>query len=387
MKNSSSPLLHITTIKDSQSKPSYLVLLGCLLVLLQLVCQQAQNEMFRYQETNTTFSVPVEGIYMNHSWLVWMLVGAWFICCNQRTKSWYTSPLLPIKRFWLHATSIWKWHELVIRIIILEFIMFVPNVAWTMSLKRNIGVTLSIATQQSQCVFVYFFSMAYFCNNQQNQSQPQPQLNRIRTYAPPFAVFACLFGVFLVCMGESSNGSAGNGNVSNYLLLSINPIFIAIFDLIFSKWSTIICRDTEDVMVLMGMMGIACITCMWPGLFLDENNFQLPSPFIENGHLLYGNAFLATIYNFGFMVGLSIMGPLFISIGAVLQLPLSALTDLIFYHRIISLSTCIGGLLIMGGFLVLTFMGKHKNDVDTNNTDHTNAYNDDTNYEGEMKVK
>ena len=87
------------------------------------------------------------------------------------------------------------------------------------------------------------------------------------------------------------------------------------------------------------------------------------------------------------MVGLSIMGPLFISIGAVLQLPLSALTDLIFYHRIISLSTCIGGLLIMGGFLVLTFMGKHKNDVDTNNTDHTNAYNDDTNYEGEMKVK
>ena len=41
----------------------------------------------------------------------------------------------------------------------------------------------------------------------------------------------------------------------------------------------------------------------------------------------------------------------------------------------------------MGGFLVLTFMGKHKNDVDSNNTDHTNAYNDDTNYEGEMKVK
>ena len=344
----------------------YLLPIGCLLVRVQLVCQQAQNELFRYQLENTTFSVPVEGIYMNHGWLVWMFLGAWVFCCYQQTKTWRTSPLEPIRQFWQHATTVVTPIELIVRIIVLEWIMFIPNVAWTMSLKRDISVTLSIATQQSQCVFVYLFSLGCIrCwQQQQQQQQQQHDSSCTRTWSPPLAVICCLMGVIIVTVGQSASGSAGNGNISNYLLLSVNPIFIAGFDLIFSRWSTALCRNTSDVCVLMALMGIACFTTCWPALFLDAESFQLPSPVTENGSLLYGNAALATCFNFGFMVGLSIMGPMFISVGAVLQLPLSALTDIIIFKRKINLATGLGGLLIMAGFLVLTIMGKHENDDD-----------------------
>ena len=236
--------------------------------------------------------------------------------------------------------------------------MFIPNVAWTMSLKNKISVTLSIATQQSQCVFVYLFTLVWFRRRSQRQS------SWFQTFfsPSPFAVFSCLLGVVLVCSGESATGAAGNGDASNYLLLSVNPIFIALFDLVFSRWSAVVCRDTEDVLMLMSMMGIACFVTCWPAMFLEDDVFQLPSPFSENGSLLYGNSALATVYNFGFMVGLSLMGPLFISVGAVLQLPLSALTDLVIYHRTINFVTGIGGLFICSGFVVLTCYAEQHDD-------------------------
>ena len=378
--SNSKPTTTTTTTKRS------MLAFGILLVIIQLVCQQAQNEMFRYQETNTTFSVPVEGIYMNHTWLVWMFLGAWVLCCYKRTNTWRTSPFSSIVRFYTYATTKYTTTQLILRIIALEWIMFVPNVAWTMSVKR-VSVTLSIATQQSQCVFVYIFSLMclqYYrkkMNNKEDQDQNEDSNNNnnnnnnndnnhenndnqsllllLKKWSPPLAVLICLLGVVLVCFGESDSGGAGNGEASNYLLLAINPIFIAIFDLVFSSFSTVVCRDTEDVLCLMGCMGIATCTTCWPALYLDETAFQLPNPFSFDGTLLYGNSALATLFNFSFMVGLNIMGPLFISIGAVLQLPLSAVADLVLYKHSINVMVGLGGVCIMFGFLVLTVLGNH----------------------------
>jgi len=384
-----SPLLpnHATLTSPTTSTKTSLAL-GIVFVVVQLLCQQAQNEMLRFQETNTTFSVPIEIIYMNHSWLLWMFVGAWVVGSSKRTTSCCacrTSPVQPLRRFMQHATTKMPLGLLIARIVALEWLMFLPNVAWAMSVKR-VSVTLSIATQQSQCVFVYLFSLLcfYHCNsanatttssatttttnnnnatttttnNKTNTSTPNKN-SMVKTWSPPFAVFVCLLGIVLVCCGETKGGGAGDGQASNFLLLAINPIFIALFDLVFSAWSSIVCRDTEDVLCLMGCMGIAALTTCWPALFLDDNAFQLPSLFSLEGYLLYGNSLLATLYNVAFMVGISVMGPLFISVGAVLQLPLSALTDLVLYHRTINVEVAFGGLCIMSGFLVLTFLGNH----------------------------
>ena len=264
-----------TTTTTTTTKRSMLAF-GILLVIIQLVCQQAQNEMFRYQETNTTFSVPVEGIYMNHTWLVWMFLGAWVLCCYKRTKTWCTSPINPLQKFIKNALKHCSICELICKIIVLEWIMFVPNVAWTMSVER-VSVTLSIATQQSTCVFVYLFTLCCFKEITQNKKRTSKMI-------PAFAVISCLFGVVLVYFGEEKTGDVGDGKISNYLLLSVNPVFIAVFDLIFTKWSNIICQDVEDIMCLMGFMGIACCTTCWPALLIDDSAFQLPWPRTMNGY-------------------------------------------------------------------------------------------------------
>ena len=121
---------------------------GLGLVAVMLAAQQAQNELLRFQETNTTLTVPVETIYMNHGFLVWMFLFAWALrACRSGGSGGLgalPSPLDPVRRFARHATRTWSRSGLVLRIVLLEWCMFVPNVAWTMGVERVLP-TLSIA--------------------------------------------------------------------------------------------------------------------------------------------------------------------------------------------------------------------------------------------------
>ena len=351
--------------------------LGIVLVAIMITTLQAQNEMLRFQETNATLFVPVETIYMNHGWLVWNFFFAWVLhlCCSQDRR--IVSPLAPVRRFWRNASLKWSPTGAMTRILSLELCQFLPNVAWTLVAKRVLP-TLSIAVQQSSCVFVYAFaltpclrslaggeSLGDKCDSidgHNNNAVKQTKGGRCgylkaQWWSPALAIFACSAGVVIVCFGEAASGAAGDDAASNYVLLLMNPILMGLFDILFAKWTCEVCRDTEDVLVLMGMMGLATWVCCWPALFLDATPFQLPSPWSERGILLYGNAAMATCYNFSFMVGLNVMGPLFVSVGSVLQLPLSAITDLWLHGLAINVSVVIGGALIMFGFTLLSAIG------------------------------
>ena len=326
------------------------LLAGLVLLVIQLACQQAINEFLEFQERHTSLNVPMVTIYMNHSWLLFLFPAAWiFACAGQRKCVGFLQPLL---RFWKGAREKISKTRILLYLLGLSFLYLVPNVAWALSIDR-VSVTLSLAVQQSACIFVYFLE---FCSGKTTK------LGKF-WWMPIVAIFACMAGVVLVCVGQADEGSAGGpkgkGDIRNFLLLAVFPICIAAYDVSFSHVTQKLCRSIDDVLVFISLIGLVNILTCWPviwvaGAFGFEDAFALPMPFTLEGNLFYGGSALATGYNFAFMVGLNFLGPIFISIASILQLPVSAASDLLLHGIGIGPLICIGGVCIAIGFMVLT---------------------------------
>ncbi len=349
------------------------LLAGVLLLLALLVAQQTQMEVLAAQEREVVgLNVPVESIFMNHAWLVFNFAFAWGQA--RRRLGFWPSPLCAVRRFLAGAAAAgWSRWRMAGVFTALAWLYLLPNVTWAAGMKQ-VSVTLSVAIQQCSCVFVYLLSLALACraadadgkapHRQQQQEQQQQQKQQCLTrWGPVAAIVACLAGVLCVSLGEAQEGNAGGGSggqgsLWTWCLLFVFPVVIAWFDVAFSRWSALVCADTESVLVFIGCIGLANLLTCWPALIVCRalgvgEGFVLPSPFSLNGGYLYGNAALATCYNFAFMVGLNLLGPVFISIGSVLQLPVSAVTDLLLHGQAIGALNAVGGVCICAGFVVL----------------------------------
>lgn len=321
--------------------------LGLLFVFGMITSQQVQTEMLQYQEKHTNLSVPVESIWVNHTWMMWYLPFALLLSRWKHGR--WVSPWVWLKDMSARgmSTSLLCRHT-----ICLSLLYLAPNVAWAFSMKQ-VSATLSVATQQSTPVFVYLLSLCF--------------LGQRLRLLPVLAVASCSAGVAFFILGQAQDGVAGGsnggGSLGTYLLLLSFPTLISGYQIFFKQVTSKYCLSAEAVLVFMSLIGVANVLTCWPALLISsavgfEGRAYFPTPWSRDGLFLYGNALLATIYNFCLMMGIYLLGPFYISVGAVTQIPVSAVTDYFLHGNQINWYTIAGGVLIAAGFLTLSIQLK-----------------------------
>lgn len=359
------------------------VVIGLMSVLVQVVSNQAIGELLQYQEKHTSFDQPLLTIWLNHAFLSLNLVLAWAITWWREAREARStsgggsgdgsgggrngsscprppSPCAPIKN--MMRRHGWSYRQLALRATWLTLIYMIPNVAWA-SVVKHVSVTLSVGTQQGSIVFVFLFSVVWM-------------KIKVRT-AAVLATLICSGGVVLFCYGQdhappganvtnsTTNGTSSGRSIvtpsaisaTDFLLLGIFPVTIAIFDVALKSYSKGFDR-LEDIATLIGTLGLANALVLWVLLPLASvcglEVFALPQGGLATG-LFFASAVLATVFNFAFMGGIALTNPLFMAVGGVLQLPVSTVTDMIIHELHINPASLVGGGCILVGFIVLVW--------------------------------
>ena len=187
-----------------------------------------------------------------------------------------------------------------------------------------------------------------------------------------FGVIFCLFGVGLIGFGTND---AQDDNVKN-TWYGIVECLLAMFGFgvmevliaIFGKkyFSNKHDEDEEEeskmnkinsklfMTAIIGFCG--CLT-LWPGLFIlhwtQVEEFELPSTNDEVLSIAVP-AIMDTVYAAAFIVGISVMDPVFMAVAQIFVVPVSFIFDVVFNGLVISVFAVVGSLLILIGFLLTT---------------------------------
>jgi len=129
-----------------------------------------------------------------------------------------------------------------------------------------------------------------------------------------------------------SNATNQNSSVVGYVILLVGEILYALDGVLYSKYRKQNRDTTEDILIFMGMLGAVNTFIFWipliPLHYIGWEIFELPSDYDWLLILLFAVSETFAIA-FGFM-GISYIGPVFMSIGVVLILPIGNITEYIF---------------------------------------------------------
>jgi len=112
--------------------------------------------------------------------------------------------------------------------------------------------------------------------------------------------------------------------------------------------------NEATVSAFLTCIGIWNLLVMWP-VFIILNVTDIEPLILSNMPWTYvvASSVLSLCFNYLINFGIAYQYPLFISLGTVLGIPLSAVVDLVWHHRKFGWEEIVGGLLIIFGFLLL----------------------------------
>ena len=313
------------------------------------------NIVLKNDEEKSHYVQPGLVIFLNHAFMFWNLFIAMYLFAKREKKSFF-SVLCSFEVFQvsLLEASGWTKKEAFRKVAFLAFLYFVPNLFWASSLNY-ISVPVSIAIQQSNCAFVY--ALAW-------------KLGMVvATRRKTAACALCVLGVLLIALGtaKDDHGKANDGDGGNVLLgllfAIVFPVTISFFSIYFKIYSEH-CDTMEKTCMLTASIGIANTVLLFPFIWLQPllglGAVEMPDTPGRFGMLMYF-AVLALGYNFCYMGGIAVLGPLLTSLAVALSLPASIIFDYIFLGSSgMAFVGLLGALMVFGSFVVLIYADKTK---------------------------
>ena len=267
-----------------------------------------ENEALQGGEMRLKFVQPGIIIYVNHSFLLLnFIIGLYLFSKRNNVSLLTTLCSFDLIQESLIDASGWSKMETLKKTTWLAFLYFVPNLFWAASLNY-IPVSISVAMQQSQCGFVYLLGVCW-------NIIPAQRIKSI-------ACVVCIVGVILISIGTVTSADdtsthedakGGDKNVLLGLLFAIVfPTTISFFSIFFKIYSKH-CTTLERTCVLTGAIGVTNTIFIVPFILLQPvlglGPVQFPAT-LDTVILVLYIGILAFLYNFFYMTGISVMGPL-----------------------------------------------------------------------------
>ena len=193
------------------------------------------------------------------------------------------------------------------------------------------------------------------------------------------AVLVSLAGVFAIAFSHSDSSDGGTSSrpfYGNFVVLATTLLY-AVFEVLIKLKGPSENSPTAvaDSCLLLGMMGLANMLLLWPGLFavdaLGVEHFETPSWHVVWMYAL--NGLLDTVFNGMLVAGIALTTPLFITCGTMLAIPCSIVYDSLF-HSYKMTPMAIGGVAaVIVGFVLLNVKCKR-----TNSLHHDGEHHDPT---------
>ena len=174
------------------------------------------------------------------------------------------------------------------------------------------------------------------------------------------AMLIAVCGVGLVSFGtQSSNDADVNVKWYGYVLCVVSTIVCAAQSVSTGYVGSKHFRkhmEIADNFLLMVGMGLFAFLCFWPGMFIlsamGVEELVLPKNFDEMFEVLTICA-MELVFSGGFMTGIALSGPIFMSLGTLSVIPLSFVADVWLHGLQITVSAVIGSILIIFSFVLI----------------------------------
>ena len=334
-------------------KIQWKLILAFLCILGDIACWITRAETI--QEVEESYDKPMFVSYIVHfSYLVFIIIWIVFYYILGNWK---------FKKF---KEGSFSWKYSIFISFVFTLIIFCYNYTWYLSLPRT-EVAANTAIYESAPAFVFIFSI--------------PILGESVNLSKVFSLLISLVGVTLITVFQTNQPSTNNTtlinvttNISNstspsvsenspsplgYILVIVSTILYSLYEVLYKRFATKK-DDTAPIMNtirLLGLIGIWYIIIVAPFIviahFTGLERFELPS--INVALVILLSSTLDAISNILILLGIILSSPLFVSMGALLALPSSALADFLVHGEVMNTWSMIGAMLIILGFIGFIF--------------------------------
>lgn len=314
--------------------------------------------------------------------------------------------------------------------LVYSVLVYVVVYTWYLSLSRTF-VSVNTAIYNSSCVFVFVFSVAVL----------KEKVSLLKIVAVVCClggvVMLCVDG--LSSDDKSTKKKGGGDDAKNdvwgYVLVIVSTMLYSLYEVLFKRWGsyketqpTLVVAErssinydehdrdnyhdhdhddqhyheeeeeagasgkssgreqmwkrlkvVEHTMLFIGLLGVWTILLAWPGIIIVDKtgieSFELPHGKSLQGILITMG--LDALFNCLLILGIVISSPLFISVGSLLTIPASVVSDWLLHGTVLPILSYMGMLAIVVGFLLLTLsellhfkFRKHDHDKNKGACDH-----------------
>eukprot|EP00746_Dinoflagellata_sp_MGD_P007911 gnl/MRDRNA2_/MRDRNA2_115751_c0_seq1.p1 gnl/MRDRNA2_/MRDRNA2_115751_c0~~gnl/MRDRNA2_/MRDRNA2_115751_c0_seq1.p1 ORF type:complete len:344 (+),score=20.59 gnl/MRDRNA2_/MRDRNA2_115751_c0_seq1:77-1033(+) len=212
--------------------------------------------------------------------------------------------------------------------------------------------TLVLVIVQSTCAFVVLLSACVYC--------------RLPSPLPMMSVFVTICGIVVVGLAsEHHSAHAGRTTLSGVLCCIACAASFGTFEVLWAEWIGSGGKVRfESVLTMLGLMGVFTIVLLWPTLWLFEglgnlgvslvgvpSKFEWP-PDWPSWLISISIASTSLVYDLCLMGGTSLTSALYMSVGSVLCIPTSTITDWVLRGSVLNWGQTCGTSLILAGFFI-----------------------------------
>ncbi|KAF8707691.1 hypothetical protein RHS03_03793, partial [Rhizoctonia solani] len=341
-----------------------------------------QTELTQYVQSSLQFRQPYLLFYIAHSSFAVVLPAhlLYLKYSTGNSPSSYLSSLWSIMQIHILAPystpgSKFPWTRYVVFISLLTIGITCPALMWyaSVSLASLSDIT---ALFNTHAFWAYILSTAFL--------PPPPDRPRWQPYKLLAVLLACI-GVFITVYGNSDDTSPGSNPFVGNLLALVSAISYALYQVAYKKWavpSTSIAPSYEDgeedeaaplsgdggeplpfglfANFVTSTAGVVTFAVLWiPMTFSNwfgKGGYELPGD-VWTGTCVGLIALSGLVFNAGFMILLSLWGPIVASVGNLLTIVLVMLADVIISRdlSVITFWSFVGSGLIIGGFAILVW--------------------------------
>eukprot|EP01084_Bolivina_argentea_P284348 487311_1 len=230
-------------------------------------------------------------------------------------------------------------------IILMALDSFLCGYVWYLSLDYT-TVAANNTMFQSQCVFTLLFSALV--------------LKTKITVMKIFGMICAVAGVAMVSYGtttESDNTvqTTWYGYVACLIAMLLQSAALVITKYFGNKYFRYNFEMADNFVLMIGM-GMCVFICFWPGLIvLDITRieiFAFPKTY-DDVITVVSPILIDSVYIGSLLTGITLTGPVFMSIGTLMIIPVSFIMDVWLHGLKVTLLAIIGSLLIFIGFIVI----------------------------------
>ncbi|CAE6434053.1 hypothetical protein ACGC1H_001447 [Rhizoctonia solani] len=343
-----------------------------------------QTELTQYVQSSLHFRQPYLLFYIAHSAFTLVLpVHLFYLKCSTGTSpSTYLSTLWDIMQTQILApqstpSSKFSWARYAIFVSLLTIGITCPALLWyaSVSLASLSDIT---ALFNTHAFWAYILSTALL--------PPPPDRPRWQPYKLLAVLLACV-GVFTTVYGSADGASPGTNPFLGSLLALVSAVSYALYQVAYKKWAvpTVAIAsaydDDDEAAPLAGdtgelagqplpfglfanfvtsTAGLATLGVLWIPMvasnWFGEGGYQLPGD-MWTAICVGLIALSGLVFNAGFMILLSLWGPIVASVGNLLTIVLVMLADVILSRdlSVITFWSLIGSGLIISGFAILVW--------------------------------